>query len=164
MLNKREVVKLAIEGKDVPYVPWNCSFTTEAADKLKLHYGRDDLDRVIDNHFVGLGNDIGFFRELPNNRFEDVFKVVWDRTVDKDIGNVQGCILPEPTLKGCEFPDPLDSRFFEGLQEKIAEYDDCFRVFRIGFSLYERAWTLRGMENLMMDFIIKHQITREIFI
>ena len=25
-------------------------------------------------------------------------------------------------------------------------------MFQIGFSLYERAWTLRGMENLMMDF------------
>ena len=29
-----------------------------------------------------------------------------------------------------------------------------FRLFEIGFSLYERAWTLRGMENLLMDFMI----------
>ena len=29
-----------------------------------------------------------------------------------------------------------------------------FRVFQIGFSLYERAWTLRGIENLLMDFYI----------
>ncbi len=26
-------------------------------------------------------------------------------------------------------------------------------MFHIGFSLYERAWTMRGMEDLMMDFI-----------
>ena len=29
-----------------------------------------------------------------------------------------------------------------------------FRLFQIGFSLYERAWTLRGMENLLKDFLI----------
>jgi uroporphyrinogen decarboxylase len=28
---------------------------------------------------------------------------------------------------------------------------DRFRLYSIGFSLFERAWTLRGMENLMMD-------------
>ena len=36
---------------------------------------------------------------------------------------------------------------------KIAAYGDRFRVFAIGFSLYERAWTLRGMKNLWMDFL-----------
>ena len=35
--------------------------------------------------------------------------------------------------------------------ERIARYGDRFRVFQIGFSLYERAWTLRGMQNLLMD-------------
>ncbi|HCO94751.1 MAG TPA: uroporphyrinogen-III decarboxylase-like protein, partial [Phycisphaerales bacterium] len=57
------------------------------------------------------------------------------------------------TLAGYDFPDPLDDRFFVNIPEKLSEYADCFRVFKIGFSLYERAWTLRGMENLMMDFL-----------
>jgi uroporphyrinogen decarboxylase len=35
-------------------------------------------------------------------------------------------------------------------------------VFQIGFSLYERAWTLRGMENLMMDFIDHPQFVHEL--
>lgn len=152
-MNKREVVKLAIEGKQVPYVPWHCGFTVEAADKLKKHFRREDLDKVLDNHFVKLGSDIGFFKPLGNARFRDVFGVVWDRSVDKDIGIVEGCLLPQPTLAGYEFPNPLDSRFFEGILEKISRSSDCFRVFKIGFSLYERAWTLRGMQNLLMDFL-----------
>ena len=48
--------------------------------------------------------------------------------------------------------DRLNRRFFEDIPAKIARYGDRFRVFQIGFSLYERAWTLRGMMNLMMDF------------
>jgi uroporphyrinogen decarboxylase len=78
---------------------------------------------------------------------------VWDRSVDKDIGIVEKYVLPEPTLAGYEFPDPLDRRFFENIPEQLSEYGDCFRVFKIGFSLYERAWAMRGMENLMMDFL-----------
>jgi len=152
-MDKRSVVKLAIESHSVPYVPWNCGFTLEAADKLQKHFGREDLEQVLDNHFVKLGSDIGFFTPLGNDRFRDVFGVVWDRSVDRDIGIVEGCVLPGPTLKGYEFPDPLNQRFFEDIPERISRYGDCFRVFKVGFSLYERAWTLRGMENLMMDFL-----------
>ncbi|MHC4619063.1 MAG: uroporphyrinogen decarboxylase family protein, partial [Planctomycetota bacterium] len=72
-MDKRQIVKVAIEGRKVPYVPWSCYFTVEAADKLRKHFGRDDLDRVLDNHFVTLGDDVGFFTELGNNRFRDVF-------------------------------------------------------------------------------------------
>jgi uroporphyrinogen decarboxylase len=78
---------------------------------------------------------------------------VWDRRVDKDIGNVEGHVLPDPTQAGYLFPDPLDPRFFADIPTKIARFPDRFRVFQIGFSLYERAWTLRGMENLAIDFL-----------
>ena len=161
-MNKREVVKLAIEGQKVPYVPWHCGFTAEAADKLQKHFGREDLDQVLDNHFVKLGSDIGFFTALDNDRFQDVFGVVWDRSVDKDIGNVEAPLLPEPTLERYEFPNPLDGRFFEYIPEKISMYSDCLRVFKIGFSLYERAWTLRGMENLLMDFLENPGFVRQL--
>ncbi|MDH4241441.1 MAG: uroporphyrinogen decarboxylase family protein [Phycisphaerae bacterium] len=161
-MDKREVVKLAIEGKKVPYVPWHCGFTVEAADKLRKHFGREDLDAVLDNHFVKLGSDIGFFTALGNDRFQDVFGVVWDRTVDKDIGNVEGLLLPEPTLERYEFPNPLDERFFKDIPEKISRYSDCLRVFKIGFSLYERAWTLRGMQNLLMDFLDNPGFVRDL--
>ncbi len=93
-MNKRQLVKLAVEGCKVPYVPWHCNFTVEAAQTLRTHFGRDDLDRVLDNHFVKLGQDTGFFEDLGNNRFRDMFGVVWDRSVDKDIGVVEGCLLP----------------------------------------------------------------------
>ncbi len=152
-MDKREVVKQAIEGREVPYVPWQCNFTLEAAEKLRNHFGRDDLDHVLANHFVKLGRNMGIFTALGNDRFRDFFGAVWDRSVDKDIGVVETYVLPEPTLAGYEFPDPLDRRFFEEIPELLSEYGDCFRVFKIGFSLYERAWAMRGMENLMMDFL-----------
>jgi uroporphyrinogen decarboxylase len=141
-----------LNGKRPPYVPWSFSFTKEAREKLVKYYGNDDLQGVMHNHLLGLGNPIGFFEDLGDDHFRDVFGVVWDRSIDKDIGNVESPVLPEPTLDGYQFPDPLSPRFFDDIPTKIEKYPDCFRVFSIGFSLYERTWTLRGMENLMMDF------------
>ena len=161
-MTKREVIKCVLEGEKPPYVPWSFSFTVEAREKLVEYYGHDDLMNAVDNHILNLGSDIGFFEDIGNDCVRDVFGVVWDRSIDRDIGNVGGCILPEPTLKGYEFPDPLDKRFFEDIPEKIGKYGDRFRVFQLGFSLFERAWTLRGMVNLLMDFLDKPGFVRDL--
>jgi uroporphyrinogen decarboxylase len=162
MATKRDVIRLVLEGGRPPYVPWSMGFTVEAKKKLERHYGCDDLEGPLQNHLLKLGSDIGFFDDLGNHRVRDVFGAVWDRSVDRDIGNVEGCVLPEPTLAGYTFPDPLDHRFYADIPEKISQFPDRFRVFQIGFSLYERAWTLRGMERLMIDFFDHPDFTREL--
>ena len=151
---KREVIKMVLDGQKPPYVPWSFKFTQEPKEQLQKYYGVEDLDVVLGNHVLQLGSDIGFFEYLGNDLYQDVFKVVWDRSIDKDIGDVKSIVLPEPTLEGYTFPDPLDPRFFANIESEIAAKPDMFRCFQIGFSLYERAWTMRGMENLLMDFII----------
>ena len=152
-MNKREIIRTVLEGKRPPYVPWSFGFTKEAREKLQAYYAPQQLEDVLDNHLLKLGSDIGFFTDLGDQCVQDVFGVVWDRSIDKDIGNVKGSVLTQPTLKGYAFPNPLDPRFFADIPEKVSRYGDRFRVFQVGFSLYERAWTLRGIENLLMDFL-----------
>ena len=161
-MTKREIVRMALGGERPPYVPWSLGFTREARQQLQAYYGCDDIEAPLDNHLVKLGSDIGFFTQVDENLFRDVFGVFWDRTIDKDIGNVRGCVLPEPTLRGYQFPDPLDPRFFRDIPARIKRFPDRFRVFQIGFSLYERAWTLRGLENLLMDFHDHPAFVREL--
>lgn len=152
MTTKREIVHQVLAGKKPSYVPWSCGFTKEAKEKLQEHYGTVNLEDALQNHILKLGSDIGFFIDLGNNRVKDVFGVVWDRSTDKDIGNVEGHVLTKPTLVDYRFPDPLDPRFFADIPQSITKYPDRFRLFQIGFSLYERAWTFRGMQELLMDF------------
>ncbi len=161
-IQKREVVKMVLDGKKPPYVPWSFGFTVEAKEKLKQHYG-PDWELELHNHFTVLGNGIGFFDELENQRFKDLFGVVWDKSVEKDIGLPEEVLLKEPTLEGYTFPDPLDKRAFEDIEATIARDPSRFRVFAIGFSLFERAWSLRGIENLLMDFYINPDFVHELF-
>lgn len=152
-MTKREIIKMVLDGKKPPYVPWHFSFTQEPAEILKKHFQTDDLDTALDNHLIGIGNTTGFVEDIGAGRVKDVFGVVWDRSVDKDIGVIEGCVLPEPDLSAVILPDPCAPRCFEDIERRIKSNPESFRVFCIGFSLYERAWTLRGMENLMMDMI-----------
>ena len=161
-MTKREIVFRALDFEEIPYVPWSFHFTKEARELLQEYLGETDLDDFVQNHFVELGGDIGFFEEIAPDLLRDVFGVVWDRSIDKDIGNVKGCLLEKPSLEGYSFPDPLDPRFFEDIPAKLEKHGDCFRVYCVGFSLYERAWTMRGMENLLMDFHVNPDFVREL--
>jgi uroporphyrinogen decarboxylase len=162
-MKKREVVKRALLFQEIPYVPWSFRFTTEARKKLNAYAPGIEAEEFAENHFIELGSDIGFFEKKDENIYQDVFGVVWDRSIEKDIGNVLVPVLPEPTLENYIFPDPLDKRFFADIPSKIKQHPDKFRVFCIGFSLFERAWTMRGMDTLMMDFYLNPEFTKELF-
>lgn len=161
-MTRREVIKTVLSGGKPPYTPWSFKYTAEASKMLEIHYHTSNLDEALYNHILMLGSDIGFFDDLGNNLYRDVFGAVWDRTIDKDIGNINGNLLCQPTLKNYTFPNPLDPRFFSDIQTSIDAHSDMFRLFQIGFSLYERAWTLRGMENLLMDFLVNPGFAHEL--
>ena len=162
-MTKREIIKTVLDGGKPPYVPWSFKFTEEPKKMLQAYYGVVDLDIPLNNHILGLGDDYGFFNHIGPDLWRDVFGVVWDRSIDKDIGNIKGSVLSEPTLAGYRFPDPQDPRIFINMDRDLAAKPDMFRIFQIGFSLYERAWTLRGIENLLMDFYVNPDFVHQLF-
>ena len=165
-MTKREIVTHVLQGKKPPYTPWSFRFTEEPETALCKHYGckKDDLIAYTGCHILELGSPIGFFEDLGNDHYKDVFGVVWDRTMDKDIGMPASYLLKETEdLEDYVFPNPLDPRFFGDIESKIAKFPDRFRLFTLGFSLFERAWTLRSMEELLMDMIEEPEFVHELF-
>lgn len=162
-MNKREVVIAALSGQPVPYTPWNFGFTEEPHRLLVSHYGLssvEDLREHLDNHLLWLG---GVEMEpIGDERYRDHFGVIWNRSVDHDIGVVENRLLPEPDLTGLVLPDPLDERFWAGIGEKMRLHRDLYSVYGIGFSLFERAWTMRGMTELLIDFCDSPDFVREL--
>jgi uroporphyrinogen decarboxylase len=66
-------------------------------------------------------------------------------------------------LAGYTFPNPRDPSRYEGLAQFVAAHADRFRYVSIGFSLFERAWTLRGMTDLMVDMLEAPEFVNELF-
>jgi len=78
-MTKRGIIKTVLDGKKPPYTPWSFEFTKEALEKLKKHYNTKEIDNVLHNHFLGLGSSMGFFKDIGNDCYQDIFGVVWLR-------------------------------------------------------------------------------------
>ncbi len=162
-MNRRDVVLAALRFQPVPYVPWSWGPTWECEQKLKAHLGVADLGPWLDSHFVCVGAGIGRMTPIGDDRFRDVYGVVWDRTVDKDIGSPETWPIRRPEdLAAYEFPDPANPAWYAGAPELLAAHRDRFSVYQIGFSLFERAWTLRGMTELLMDMVERPEFVEDL--
>ncbi len=151
-MTPRERVRLAIRHCQPDRVPYHFGCTTPARLKLEAYYGTTDLDQTLDNHLVKYKVRLPY-EEVRPGFVLDEFGVVWNRTVDKDIGIPTVYQLSERSLAGYPFPDPRDPRRLAGLPAFVAAYPDRFRLASMGFSLFERAWTLRSMTELMVDML-----------
>lgn len=156
-MTKRERVYAALAHQQTAVVPYQIDFTSPAKDKVVGYYHDAEIERHIGNHLASVMYAVydATHHEIRPGYFQDHFGVVWNRTVDKDIGMVDGLLLPDATLDGYTFPT-VDAEFYRAIYRQFfAAHPEEFRLGAIGFSLFERAWTLRGMDNLLAD-ILEH--------
>ena len=159
-ITPRERVLLALSHRQPDVTPWQIDLTIDAHAKTAAYLGDPDLASKMGNHLAGYED--GYFVEVRPNYWQDPFGIVWNRTIDKDIGNPDEVLLPEPELSHYRFPEPDLARNGRGLEKLVAEHPDRFRYASVGFSMFERAWTLRGMENLLTDMILHPHFVDEL--
>ncbi len=153
-MTDRERVYASLRHEQPDRTPYVIGFTQKSFAAMREHYGNDDFLGLIDNAVQGVAPAPGPKDHWPDeNTWQDEFGVQWDRSVDRDIGNVCNRVLPERDLENLEMPDPTDPAKFEGFAESCAAGNGKFVQFGIGFSLFERAWTMRGMDTLFMDML-----------
>ncbi|HOV22612.1 MAG TPA: uroporphyrinogen decarboxylase family protein [bacterium] len=152
-MTKKERVKYALLHQETDIVPFNINFTQPAYRKLTNYFGGEISEDEIGNHIVYI-EPVSFnsWVEIKPNMWMDEFGVMWDRSIDKDIGNPIP-VLKYPSIKGYKFPDPDNPKRYSHFSTIIEKNKDKFILCSIGFSLFERAWTLRGMENFLIDMI-----------
>jgi len=155
-ITRKDRVAQAIAHRQPDRVPWHIALTIPAAQRLSSAVGVPipELDQWAGNHLYyvePLADNA--WTEVRPGYWRDEYGVVWNRTVDPDIGVIEEYQLSEPTLAGLRLPDARDSRRWEDFERRLEKRGDRYVVCSIGFSLFERAWTLRGMANLLMDMV-----------
>lgn len=159
MSTKKEAVRRALAFTEVRPVPYWIDFTPGACRKLAAHLGQDDLTAFLGNYaidtFVNACHG-ALPADLVGDSWVDDFGVLWTGAgVDRGApgGHPLGAA---PSLKGYAFPDPADPRRFDQLEGFLAENADRFVVASVDFGLlFERAWYLRGMTNLLEDLYLE---------
>ncbi|MEI7989146.1 MAG: uroporphyrinogen decarboxylase family protein [Chloroflexota bacterium] len=161
-LTPRERVWQSIRHQQTDIVPYHIICTIPAVEKLVAYYGSNDLDTILNNHIVKYRLRLSDV-EITPGRWRDGFDLIWNRSIDRDIGVVENYPLKERSLKDAHFPDPLDPHIYQGLQKFIDANPTRFRMASVGFALFERAWSLRTMEELLVDMIEAPDFVNELF-
>lgn len=152
-MTSKELVYQALAFEPVPRVPYALAFTIAATEKFLASPGGRELFERVDNDvmFVGAIRVEWGVRD-ETGHYVDEFGVDFDRTIDADIGNPSPIVTLE-NLSAYRWPDPVADGRFDKLAENLRQFPDKFHLMALDFSLYERAWSLRGMENLLGDFM-----------
>jgi uroporphyrinogen decarboxylase len=153
-MNNRERVVATLAHRQPDKIPYNIAFTQKSYARMIEFYGALDFAAKLGNCLTVLGSEpVQSWREVEPDVWEDQFGVRWDRSIDKDIGNVCNCLVTPESLDGYRFPDPDDPSRYAAYPGILQQKGDRFIVVNLSFSLFERAWTLVGMEQLMMAMV-----------
>lgn len=146
----RSAVIDAIRHRPTHPVPWTIKFTVEALERYRAHRGAG-FDPVADTgcHVVTAHTNNGW-KQVGTGLWRDHFGVVWDKTQDRTLGVVVNPPLAAGNFSGYSFPDADDCPVFKAAETNARTWPDRFRMLSIGFALFERAWSLVGMEQLMI--------------
>jgi uroporphyrinogen decarboxylase len=168
-LDRRERVKSCIRFDKSSFVPWHVDFTSEIGSKLMSAFGLAEGDRRVrgvnvhrfnalndrfGNHLCYLrGEAVDASRMVGPGVSEDEWGILWDRSVDKDIGVPLNRVLGTRDAGRLNVPDPDDPARFEHFAPVIEANPGRYLLVKVSRCLFERAWSLRGMEELFVDFV-----------
>lgn len=150
-MSPRDRVGLTMSHRRPDTIPYHVTFTEPARARMAEYYGDTGFE-------AGLGNCLQIIRmrlpcqPLPDRPsvWEDEWGVHWDRSIDTDIGTVCNRRVTADSLARYRFPDPAAPGRFRHFPGAIAGAEDRFVVATLAFTLFERAWTLAGMEEVLM--------------
>jgi uroporphyrinogen decarboxylase len=150
-MTNRERVYAAIEHRQPDVTPYHVGFTVPAYRKMQEYFGDPNFE-------ANLGNCLTIFSSSPANAWtetrpdvwRDAFGVEWDRSVDKDIGVVCNRLVTPENAADFPLPDPTGWAVSADLAAACAAPGERFLLVDLGFSLFERAWTLAGMPEVLM--------------
>jgi len=160
-MTRRERILAAVRHEEPDRVPYQVDLTIPANTRLAEYTGDAHYIESIGNHIIKA--QYNHADEIRPGYWRDRFGVVWNRAgADKDIGVVEDYLLPEPTLSGYNFPQIEESEWRKIIEQTLERAEDKCAIAAVGFSLFERAWSLRGMENLLIDMVTEPDFVDEL--
>ncbi|MHB1484329.1 MAG: uroporphyrinogen decarboxylase family protein [Saccharofermentanales bacterium] len=163
-LTRKERVINSLNHKESDIIPFHADFTINEETRLENYTGKKDYlaDKSLHLHYTQYW---GWPTEKieGSEHFVDEFGVTWNRSgVDKDIGVIENPIIYEPDIKLWRKPMLDEKRLRSDFEEAIRTKEDRFVFPGIGFSMFERLWSLCGMEDALVDMVVEPEFTHEL--
>jgi uroporphyrinogen decarboxylase len=159
-MTPRELVLETLAHRRPPVLPFQLDLTADTRDRLARHFGDEAFEDRIGSALAQERNEL--LTDLDPTHLRDMFGVVWTREQKGDFGVVQDYILKEAAFGDYRFPEPDEASIRAKCRRLVARRGEQFTMYIIGFSLFERAWSLRGMEELLVDFLLNPDFAEEL--
>jgi uroporphyrinogen decarboxylase len=148
---RRRVID-ALEHRQTELTPWNFELTRGFAAALRSRTGCRDESAFLENHMM-----FGKFkrnRQVTADTHEDMWGVQWRSGGDGgDIGTVCNRLIAEGGAQAFK-PPAVDGELIRAAAREMESDSNRFRMFRLTYALFERAWSLMGMEELMSCMLL----------
>lgn len=161
-MTPRDRIVAAIEHRETEYVPYIIPMDPDVIGRLNEHYGSEDWRKRIQSFFQAVGVNWGTER-MGSGRWTDAFGVVWEDAPGAGAWHSVDVPLKAPTLEGYAFPELLPDDELDRMREVFSGPHDRYRLVSLGMLFFERAWALRGMEDILMDFRLHPEFAHELF-
>jgi len=163
-MNRREIVIAALNHEPTEPIPYHIDFTSQSLQRLVEATGNAKIEEKL-GVYLHYAQYWGWPTEITGkpNFFQDEFGVVWNRTVDKDIGVVEHPQIQNIEDSDYRFPVPDKWRLRRDIEELLATRKDRFTFMGFGFCMFERAWSLMGMENVLTSMIASPEALDALF-
>lgn len=162
-LTKREKIWRAIRQREPGNIPWNIEMTAGFAEQVRTAHPEAAPDIVLGNHMLR-----GKYKNnhpCSNGDSIDLFGVRWHPSQDGgDVGIVAEYPLAQADgdFGDYHFPE-IDLDFADGVCDALEAETQRFTMFSITMGFFERAWSLRGMENALVDMLADPEFAQEMY-
>ena len=152
-LTERERTRRTLWREPVDRLPVQTNFTGAMGRKLAEHFGiaAADLSAQLDNHLLRV--DVDHAPHLSEDGLVsfDWWGAGWG-TATEGYWHAQAPLSGCTDLEVFPWPDPDAPGLLDSARAAVtADHGQHFVVPNFGFALFERAWSLRGFDDLLMD-------------
>lgn len=154
-MTKRELVIAALEHKPTAQLPYHMDFTQQALEQLVAYTGDTAIEQKLGGCLYYC-QYWGWPTEIPGRPgwYRDDFGVEWNRNgADKDIGLPEAFVIEDLETDAYVFPTVDEARLRAEYQHMMDTKGERFCMAGFGFCMFERLWSLMGMENALVSMV-----------
>ncbi len=154
-MTKRQLVIEALNHRETEEIPFHIDFTAQALENLINFTKEEKIEEKI-KPCLNYIQYWGWPTEMPDKPgcFKDEFGVIWNRNgADKDIGVIEKPLIDDIESLNYKFPNPDIDRLRKEYEQLQADDDGRFKMAGFGFCMFERSWSLMGMENVLLNMV-----------
>jgi len=171
MTRKDRILKTIYRKRDLDRLPTQFDFAPRALDRLTAHLGvaagEENLLDVLNNHiaYCYINDFFGKLRRrtgLTARIMYDNFNVGFD-TAQEGLFFCDHPLADLDAWKGYKFPDPGEDSLMDITREVVGKFKGEYLTASYQVTcLFERAYSLRGLENFLVDLYINRDFAEEL--